>query len=107
MQLLLELEDAKVLAFDHPTKALSVAESSSVDVIISDIGLPGMDGHQFLAKLRKLDDYRAVPAIALTGYGAGEADNYRGEGRFDVCVGKPVPLEELTSVITKLVSSAR
>jgi len=107
MQLLLELEDAKVLAFDHPTKALSVAESSSVDVIISDIGLPGMDGHQFLAKLRKLDDYRAVPAIALTGYGAGEADNYHGEGRFDVCVGKPVPLEELTSVITKLVSSAR
>ena len=106
MQLLLEFEDAQVLAFDHPGTALSVAESHGVDVIISDIGLPGMDGYQFLAALRKLAGYQSLPAIALTGYGAGEAEQHKGEGRFDACVGKPVGLDELTHLIRELVAAS-
>ncbi|MEW5506838.1 response regulator [Pseudomonas antarctica] len=46
LQLLLELEDAHILALDHPSKVLSVAQTQCFDVIISDIGLPHMDGHE-------------------------------------------------------------
>lgn len=105
LQLLLELEDAHVLALDHPSKALSVAQTQPFDVIISDIGLPQMDGHQLLVALRKLSGYAAVPAIALTGYGAAEGAGYQGEGRFDASVGKPVALDELTTIIRELVDT--
>jgi len=105
LQLLLELEDAQVLAFDHPCRALTIAQSQSFDVIISDIGLPDMDGHEFLIALRKLSGYADLPAIALTGYGAGESTQYKGEGRFDAALGKPVVLEDLTSVISRLVAA--
>jgi len=105
LQLLLELEDAHVLALDHPSKVLSVAQTQRFDVIISDIGLPHMDGHELLAALRKLPDYATVPAIALTGYGAAEGAQYQGEGRFDASLGKPVALEDLTSLICGLVTT--
>jgi two-component system CheB/CheR fusion protein len=107
LQLLLELEDAQVLAFDHPSRALEGAQSQSFDVIISDIGLPDMDGHQLLVALRKLPKCADVPAIALTGYGAAEGADYQGEGRFDAALGKPVVLEDLTSLISGLVSAHR
>jgi two-component system CheB/CheR fusion protein len=107
LQLLLELEDAQVLAFDHPSRALASAQSQSFDVIISDIGLPDMDGHEFLIALRKLPKYEDLPAIALTGYGAGESTQYQGEGRFDAALGKPVVLEDLTSLISELVLAYR
>jgi two-component system CheB/CheR fusion protein len=106
LQLLLELEDAQVLAFDHPSKALTVAQSQRFDVIVSDIGLPGMDGHEFLVALRKLPNYKALPAIALTGYGAAEGQHYQGEGHFDASLGKPVALEDLTSLICRLVTKS-
>jgi two-component system CheB/CheR fusion protein len=106
LQLLLELEDAEVLAFDHPSKALEIAQTQRSDVIISDIGLPLMDGHELLAALRKFPDYAAVPAIALTGYGAAEGAQYQGEGRFDASLGKPVAVEDLTTLICELVTAA-
>jgi two-component system CheB/CheR fusion protein len=107
LQLLLELEDAQVLAFDHPSKALEVAHSQRFDIIISDIGLPGMDGHEFLVALRKLSAYAKLPAIALTGYGADEGEHYRGEGRFDASIGKPVALDDLTALIRKFIAAPR
>jgi len=105
LQLLLELEDAQVLAFDHPSKALAVAQSHRFDVVISDIGLPGMDGHEFLAALRKLPGCAALPAIALTGYGAAEALHSQGGSRFDAALGKPIVLEDLTDQICILVKA--
>jgi two-component system CheB/CheR fusion protein len=107
LQLLLELEDAQVSAFDHPSRALTGAQSQSVDIIISDIGLPDMDGHEFLTALRKLPGYADLPAIALTGYGAGEGTQYQGDARFDASLGKPVVLDDLTSLIDELISAHR
>ncbi|VEF10834.1 methylesterase, CheB family/methyltransferase, CheR family/sensor histidine kinase/response regulator [Pseudomonas fluorescens] len=106
LQLLLELEDAHVLALDHPSKALSVAQAHRFDVIISDIGLPSMNGHELLAALRKLPNYALLPAIALTGYGAAEGMRHQGVGRFDASLGKPVAMEDLTSLICQLVTAA-
>ncbi|WP_122236517.1 ATP-binding protein, partial [Pseudomonas syringae] len=107
LQLLLELEDGQVKAFDHPSTALAVAPSERFDIIISDIGLPVMDGHEFLAALRKLPDYATLPAVALTGYGSGEGAHYQGEGRFDASLGKPVAMEDLIKVIREFVLAAR
>lgn len=53
---------AVAAACSTPEEALSVAESGRFDIIVSDIGLPRIDGYELIARLRE------VPALALTGY---------------------------------------
>src|SRR5687767_7807166 len=47
--------------------ALMAAQLKPPDVIVSDIGMPGMDGLEFIKRVRKTPRLAAVPAIALTG----------------------------------------
>ena len=54
-----------------------------------------MDGREFLAALHKLPGYAAMPAIALTGYGAADGTRHQGLRRFAAALGKPVMLEAL------------
>ena len=42
------------------------------NLILSDIGLPDMDGYAFIRKVRSQHPHRSVPAIALTAYARGE-----------------------------------
>ena len=51
-------------AFD----ALEAAQSEHFDVVVSDIGMPGMNGYELAVALRALPDYTAVPMIAVTGF---------------------------------------
>jgi signal transduction histidine kinase len=71
MTVLLRQQGAVVRAFDNAEQALTAAEHSSFDLVISDLGMPGMNGLEFMRRLQR----RPVPlkAIALTAY-AGEAE---------------------------------
>jgi signal transduction histidine kinase/ActR/RegA family two-component response regulator len=54
-----------------PEEALSIAAGEHFDIIISDIGLPNIDGYELLQLLRNRTPHlRDVPALALTGYAA-------------------------------------
>jgi two-component system CheB/CheR fusion protein len=75
---LLHDEGARVRAANSARDALALAERRDFDVVISDVAMPGMDGHAFLRKLREDPRYANVPAIACTGYG-GDADVSRAE----------------------------
>lgn len=55
--------EAEVIATDSGEEGVKLAETESPDVIILDVGLPGMDGYETLRKLRKITD---APAIMLT-----------------------------------------
>ena len=46
--------------------ALQAAQSSSFDLVISDLNMPGMDGLTLVTNLRKLPQYRATPILILT-----------------------------------------
>ena len=54
LKMLLEMEDAQVTAFDRPATALDAAKSSRFDFIISDLGMPVMNGHELMSALRQL-----------------------------------------------------
>ena len=57
--------------------ALLMNRAGVVDLIISDVGMPGMDGYEFIARVReRISSLRDVPAIALTAY-AGSDDRLR------------------------------
>src|ERR1700755_2832243 len=48
--------------------ALTMAVTRHFDVIVSDIGMPGMTGHELARALRAMPEYRATPLVAVTGF---------------------------------------
>lgn len=60
---------ATVLAAESAESALSIIRNQVPHVLISDIGMPGMDGHELLRRVRRLNiDATTLPAIALTAF---------------------------------------
>lgn len=102
LRLLLEMEDAEVQTFDDPYQALEAAKDIQVDILVSDIGMPGMNGHELMASLRLLPDFADIPSIALTGYGAGKEVQKTIQSGFTCHLGKPVDLETLIATVEKL-----
>jgi len=47
-------------------EGLEVAKSRSVNLVITDLNMPGMDGISFIRQLRQLPPYRGVPIVILT-----------------------------------------
>ncbi|MCP3727732.1 ATP-binding protein [Paraburkholderia sp. CNPSo 3272] len=70
-----------VEALHDPVAALQCAASFDPDVVVLDIGLPGMDGYELCRQLRTLLDSRSRTYVALTGYGQdGDRERSRAAG---------------------------
>ncbi|MEO8153240.1 MAG: ATP-binding protein [Rhizobacter sp.] len=96
---LLTLMGHRVIRARNHVEALKAAQTETVDLIVMDIGLPGKDGHQIAAELRSLLATRAIPMIALTGYGQ-EADRTRAlAAGFNEHLTKPVDPARLSQLI--------
>ncbi|MDQ0126529.1 two-component system CheB/CheR fusion protein [Pseudomonas lini] len=102
LKMLLEIEDAKVIAFDRPVAALDAAKNTRFDLIISDLGMPVMSGHELMSALRQLPLIKDVPAIALTGYGTHSDIQKSRQSGFDQHIGKPVSYDDLIETIEAL-----
>lgn len=61
-----DIQLGQVLEAGDGLEALSVLEKNKVNLILSDINMPNMDGLQFLGKVKAQDDYKAVPVIMIT-----------------------------------------
>jgi PAS domain S-box-containing protein len=96
LSLLLRLYGHDVqLARTGPT-AVQMASASRPDVVLLDIGLPGMDGYQVAKRLREKPEFKTVTLCALTGFTPSEADRQRQQQTgFDHYFIKPVSLETL------------
>jgi CheY-like chemotaxis protein len=74
------------------------------DVLISDIGMPGEDGYEFLRQLRAGGpEYNRLPAVALTAYSRLEDRMRSLRAGFQMHVTKPVEPAELVAVVASLV----
>lgn len=102
MTMLLETEEAEVFAFLSAEQALNAARDGRFDLVVSDIGMPSMDGHQFIGELRALTAFASLPAIALTGYGSNHDIEKALEAGFDKHLSKPVSYEGLICTIEAL-----
>lgn len=89
------------LAHDGP-KALHVAQYYRPDVILLDIGLPGMDGYEVCRAFRKDALFRDTPIIAQTGWGQGRDKALALEAGFNHHLTKPVPLEDLAKLLATI-----
>lgn len=83
--------------------ALRAAEAVKFDVIISDIGMPEIDGYELIKRLRRLPHLSDVPMIALSGYATQKDIEAAHAAGFDVHLAKPVEPGTLTAEIEQLV----
>ena len=96
---LLAAEGADARAVHSGDEALRVAGRHIFDVVVSDIAMPGMDGHAMLRKLRENPRYADVPAIACTGFNsASEVEQVKRSG-FAGHLAKPVEVPRLIMAI--------
>ncbi|HYG79559.1 MAG TPA: response regulator, partial [Pyrinomonadaceae bacterium] len=92
----------QVMAASNAPEALRLAAETRPTVIISDIGMPGMDGYELLQELRRLPGMSDVPAIAITGYAMDEDRERAAAAGFNAHVAKPVDVDDLFALIQKL-----
>src|SRR2546430_1845559 len=98
----LEARGFRVTGFASATETLDVLPKNSVDLIISDIGMPVMDGFEMIRRLRELPDYKSVPAIALSGYASQKDAASAIAAGFNAHVSKPVDPRELIALVDQL-----
>jgi CheY-like chemotaxis protein len=83
-------------------EAVEAVQELWPDVVLLDLGMPGMDGYETARRLRTLDWGRQGVIIALSGYGQAEDRKRTREAGFDGHVVKPVNWNELIDLLTNL-----
>ena len=107
MMLLLELLGHRVRAVGDGPSALEAARANPPDVMLVDIGLPGMDGYELARCVRQCDELRDVILVALTGYGREEDRQHALAAGFDYHLVKPVDLDQFQGLVAQLASPAK
>src|SRR6185503_1444850 len=100
----LMMRGAEVVSFGSAIEALEEMGRQPFDVLVSDIGMPEMDGYWLINKVRQLPPERGgeIPAAALTAY-AGIEDRRRVLlAGYQMHITKPVEPVELTSLVASL-----
>lgn len=99
---ILERRGARVRGAHSMNEALAEFAAFSPNVILSDIGMPGNDGYEFIGRLRGMPGGRSVPAVALTALARGEDRTRALRAGFQMHVAKPVDFTELIAVVQNL-----
>ena len=83
-------------------EAFDAAKRERFDVVISDIGMPGMNGYQLAEALRALPEYETVPLVAVTGFTMyDDRERARASG-FDDFLTKPIRPSDLLDADKRL-----
>ncbi len=106
LAMLLEMEGHTVRVAPDGFAALMLAQQKLPDVMLLDIGMPGLNGYEVATRLRKIEGAEDVMLVALTGWGQ-PADRARAsDAGFDHHLTKPIDYEELEALLTKFCNRA-
>jgi CheY-like chemotaxis protein len=101
----LEYCGATVSVAGSAAEAVEALMAQIPDILISDIGMPAVDGYDLIRQVRRLPatDGGKIPAIALTAYTRTEDRLQALRAGYDMHVPKPVELAELVAVAASVV----
>jgi hypothetical protein len=100
----LEGQGASVTTAASGDEALNVLEAARPDVVLSDVGMPDMDGYQLIRSIRASDSkVRRVPAIALTAFARAEDRKKAMLAGYQAHLSKPFEIAELVIMVAGLV----
>lgn len=96
---LLRITGHEVEAVHTGPEGIEMARSSRPEVILLDIGLPGMDGYEVARRLRREPGFTATTIIAISGYGQDEDRRRSREAGFDHHLVKPIEPPALMALL--------
>ena len=101
---ILEGRGARPTCVKTAAEALERLQHERFDVLLSDIGMPEMDGYELLKRARMLDGSRPrpLPAIAVTAYARSEDRQRSLLAGFQMHLSKPIEARELIAAIASL-----
>ena len=99
LALFLRLAGYEVQTADNGADAMKAATALQPDVVLLDIGLPGMDGYEVARQLRQQPRMAKAQLIAMTGYGSEEDRRRAREAGFDFHLTKPVDPNDLKELL--------
>jgi CheY-like chemotaxis protein len=102
LKLWLSTFGCEVFIANEAMEGVRVAVDAKPDLIISDIGMPGVDGYELMRMLRRKKGLESVPAIALTGYDRVEDKDLSAAAGYNGHLAKPTDMLALLSLIKKL-----
>jgi PAS domain S-box-containing protein len=101
---ILEDQGAQVVCASNGDEALEALACAQFDLLLSDIGMPHMDGFELIRRVRRLDEHRDRPlaAIAITAYARAEDRQHSLLAGFHMHLSKPIEARELIASIAGL-----
>jgi CheY-like chemotaxis protein len=110
VELALVTQGATVMTADCGVEALRIVEKTPPDVLLSDIGLPEMDGYELMKKIRLLEQQNRLaeckdvhlPAAAITAFTSVEDRRKSILAGFRFHIAKPVDFAELVETVASL-----
>ncbi|WOD40475.1 PAS domain-containing protein [Nodosilinea sp. E11] len=94
---------AKVTALPSANDAIAALSHIQPDILVSDIGMPGMDGYMLMQKVRAMGHTHQIPAIALTSYTTATDQEKMILAGFQKHLPKPMDLAQLVEAVSSLV----
>lgn len=99
---LLEFQGHRVWVVESAAEALDFLQKQSVQVVLCDIGLPGMNGYELAECIRGDTDLLGLKLVALTGYGQPEDRRRTAAAGFDDHLTKPVDFQALEETLSRM-----
>jgi two-component system CheB/CheR fusion protein len=98
----LRFEGAIVDTAGSGKEALALLQTQQYDLLVSDLGMPEMDGFQLIGEVRRQEATRELRSIAMSGFGRRTDARRALEAGFDAHLPKPASIEELKTAIARL-----
>jgi two-component system, chemotaxis family, CheB/CheR fusion protein len=106
LAVLLQYAGYEVVTVFSAFDALNAARTEQFDVIVSDIGMPGMSGYELAKELRNMANYHKVLMIAITGFSMYDDRERAIQSGFNAFLTKPINPTALTDLIKRLNSNS-
>ena len=106
IELLLKHAGYDVSTAESAKDALHLARMNHYDLVISDIGMPDMNGYELATALRELAAYNRTPLIAVTGYSEYDDRGRAVRAGFNVHLTKPIEPTQLLTLMRELLSQS-
>src|SRR5580700_9147210 len=104
LKIILGQSSAQVVVVGSARDALATIKNVHPDILISDLGMPEMDGYELLKNVRRLDpELRQLPVIAFTAAARREDLASTRRAGFQAHIAKPVDPDKLVKTIMELV----
>lgn len=104
IEVCLRVLDVTIASVSDGTQGLDAAKDSDPEVVVLDIGLPGLDGWEVLTRLREDDSTAHLKVLVLTAHAQPEMADKAAQGGADAFMTKPFRPSDLREQVEKLLT---